>query len=162
MMDILDGTGRAALLLNLGLAVAVALGLNGVIFWNGRGMDAPVSPVLIGTVWVVLFGLLGLARWRLNREASAGWLADRRRGPQAWTARQRVDLLLVNCALFPAYTLGLSNRTLGLAGVVLTLVLACLALVAAWRACRSAAALIVPVVIWAAGVTFVDLLGLHP
>lgn len=147
----LNDSGRGALILNIAAATGGALALNAMIFAAGwaRAGDGGLAAPLIAAVWVGLFAGLGLARWRLIRAASEGWQQDARRGPLAWQARRRVDLLLLNCALFPFYTLGLSHQALGLAGTALTLALAVHALLGAWRASRTAALLVLPVVLWA-------------
>jgi tryptophan-rich sensory protein len=136
------------LALHVAAAVAVCLALNGLIFCVGWDRDAHHGVLLppgwvIGIVWIALFALLGAARWRL---AEAGTRAGD-------TARRRVDVLLLNCALYPFYTLGLSSDGLGMAGNILTLCLAVWAARGALRVSRLAAVLVSPVVSWVAFAT---------
>lgn len=104
--------------------------------WSGRLLAPPGA--VVGGVWVVLFGLLGFARWRL---IGAGTDAGRR------TARWVAALVLL-CALYPLYTGGLRNPTVGLAGNIVTAVLAGLLAGRVWRIDRRSAGAIALVVVW--------------
>ncbi len=136
---------RAGLFATVAAFVLGALLINGVIFALGWGGDqARVQPwfappgAVIGSVWMVLFGLMGAARWLA---ASAG-------GPGSAGAARSVLLLAIFCALYPAYTRGLSSLEIALAGSLATLAAAGWV---AWRlrpVSRTAAALVAAVVLW--------------
>jgi tryptophan-rich sensory protein len=136
------------LMLTVAATVGVCLVLNVLIFSLGWDKDAAPGTLLpqgatIGMIWIVLFALLGAARWCL---AEAG-TAD---GDEA---RLRVDILLTNCALYPFYTLGLSSQVLGLGGNVVTLWVAGRALLSACQVSRLATLLLLPVLPWVAFAT---------
>lgn len=146
------------MLRNMALAVLACLLCNGLIFalgWQGSTDDAARQPGalappgwVIGTVWVGLFAAMGAARALLEQQMADGWLRDGRAALEALRARRLLDLLLVNCLAYPAYTLGLSNRPLTLAGNALTILLAVIVIRAAWPASRRAVALVAPVIAW--------------
>ena len=147
-----------------GLAVLGCGLVVGLIFAAGWDRPRPgeppgAPPAWVGSVvWLGLFAAMGLARWLLTREMGAGWLRDRRRGPQAFAARWRLDVLMANCLLYPFYTLGFSTPLLGLAGNLGTMCLAIWAGAAAWRATGWAAILVMLPVPW---VIFATLLVLR-
>lgn len=78
---------------------------------------------IVGGVWVILFGLLGLARWRLVRLGSAT-------GRQG--ARWVIAFVAV-CTLYPVYTLGLRSLTAGLVGNLGTMLFAIVLGLRFWR-----------------------------
>jgi tryptophan-rich sensory protein len=102
------------------IAVAgVAVLLNGGLALFGEeslGVGSQVSAMcappgwLVGGVWVVLFALLGLVRWRMVRLGSEAG----RQGAR-WTIA-----FVVVCALYPVYTLGLRSLVAGFIGNVCT------------------------------------------
>ena len=94
-----------AVLLNGGLALFGDESLN--VGSQILPMFAPPG-WLVGGVWVVLFALLGLARWRLLRLGSEAG----RQGAR-WTIA-----FVVVCALYPVYTLGLRSLIAGFIGNV--------------------------------------------
>jgi tryptophan-rich sensory protein len=106
------------------VAVAgVAVLLNGALALFGDeslGVDSQILPRyvppgwLVGSVWVVLFAMLGLARWRLRRSGSQAGLQGAR-----WTLA-----FVVVCALYPLYTLGLRSLAAGFVGNLGTAVFA--------------------------------------
>jgi tryptophan-rich sensory protein len=69
---------------------------------------------LVGSVWVVLFALLGLVRWRMLRLGS-----EAGRECARWTI-----VFVVICALYPAYTLGLRSLFAGFMGNIGTAIFA--------------------------------------
>lgn len=140
------------------LGCGLVVGLIFAAGWDRPRPDEPAGapPAWVGSaVWIGLFAAMGLARWLLTREMGKGWLRDGRRGPQAFAARLRLDLLMANCLLYPFYTLGFSVPALGLAGNLATILLAIWAGVAAWRADRLAGLLVMLPVPW---VTYATLL----
>jgi tryptophan-rich sensory protein len=101
--------------------VAVLLNVGLALFGDeSPGVGSQVLPMfappgwLVGGVWVVLFALLGLARWRLVGSGSEA-------GRQG--ARLTIAFVVV-CALYPVYTLGLRSLVAGFIGNVGTAILA--------------------------------------
>ena len=117
--------------------------MNGLIFamgWqdqstSGRGLLPPGW--VIGLVWVGLFGGLGVAYWRLDRQ-----------GLNGAQGRRRIIWLAVWCLAYPLYTAGLSSRSLGLLGNVATVVLAALLAASLWRRERTSATLVALIAVW--------------
>lgn len=126
---------------------AVGIGVNLAILALGMDGTAPGAPypgavnTLIDTivpfVWVVLFGAMG-----------AAIALQHARAPDAALARQATGILLANCALYPAYTLGFTSRDAGLAGNVVTAIIAAFAAGASARPAPAAALLVAPVAVW--------------
>ena len=103
---------------NLVVFVGLPVVLNGVIFglgWNrASGPNVGIPPGwFVGSMWVVLFAGMGLARWLLLRAATGR--AEQRR--VEW-----VSLLAFLCLLYPLYTVGLRDDRVGLVGNVVTAV----------------------------------------
>lgn len=143
------------------LSCGLVVGLISAAGWDRpRPGEPPAAPpAWVGSaVWLGLFAAMGLARWLLTREMGEGWLRDGRRGPQAYAARWRLDMLMANCLLYPLYTLGFSAPLLGLAGNLSTIGLSAWAGLAAWRAARLAGILVMLPVPW---VIFATLLVLR-
>ncbi len=139
----------ASLAANVALSVGAALVVNAVIFglqFLGAAGD-PLGPPgwLVGLVWTVLFALFGAARWKLqapaNGTAARFWLVG----------------FAILCLSYPFYTLGLSNRSVGVAGNVLTGLAAILLLRRIWPASPTAAFLVAPVVPWLVFATWTSL-----
>ena len=140
-LDRNDGLGAV---LNAGAAVLVAAAVNGAIGALGlngghEGLREPAfAPPgwFIGGTWVVLFALMGAARWAAVRDR------DRRGG---WWV---VGLLAI-CVAYPFYTGGFDLLP-SMAGNVVTLVVATAVALRLRRRSRTAALLIVPVIAWVA------------
>jgi len=104
-------------------AAGVAVLLNGgLVLWDQKIFSADSSPAarfappgwLVGGVWIVLFALLGLARWRLLQARSlAGREAAR------WTM-----VFIGVCAVYPVYTVGLRSLAAGFFGNIGTAIFA--------------------------------------
>ncbi len=93
---------------------------------------------LVGGVWVVLFGSLGLVRWRMVRLGSEAG----RQGAR-WTIA-----FVVVCALYPVYTLGLRSLIAGFVGNVGTTIFAVALGLRARRIDNSSAWVFALVVAW--------------
>lgn len=135
-------TGLAA---NIAAFVGAALLMNGLIFALGWGGDeARIEPVfappgwVIGIVWTGLFAGMGAARAQLLAKSN----------PKAREEGRIVVYLAVFCAAYPAYTVGLSNLAVGLAGNVLTMIAAGLTTIRLWPHSRCAAMLVFAIVPW--------------
>ncbi len=136
----------AGLATNLAVFVGTPLLVNGLIFGLGLeqsgGAQTGLPPGwVVGTIWLVLFAGMGIARWLLLRAARTH--RDQRRAE--W-----VSALAFLCLLYPLYTGGFSNLFAGLVGNVVTLVVALPVAVYAWRRVRMAGLCLVPLVVWMA------------
>jgi len=136
---------------NLAIAFIVAALANAVVFALNRGEDlaAPTYPFMppgyvIGIVWVCLFLFLGAARWLVLGDGDRPY----RGGLWIW------GLLLI-CAAYPVYTLGLRSLDIGLAGNIATAILSIWIALHIRRRSRLAAALVSMVAVW---VTFAGFL----
>jgi tryptophan-rich sensory protein len=137
---------------NLAVFIVLPLVLNGVIFglgWNretaaSKGQMAGIPPGwVVGTIWMLLFTAMGVARWLLIRRG-AGRLVE---GP---------SLLAFLCLLYPLYTAGLRNDSVGLVGNIVTAAVALPVAVLVWRWSRAATGCLAAVCAWllyAAGAT---------
>lgn len=105
------------LALNVDVALLVVFLTNGfLLLFNPSEMAAPAEPYrfqppgwAIGLVWTLLFAGLGLARWLAIEDSG------RPNKTVDW-----VFLLLLFCAAYPLYTLGLRSLMMGLAGNAVT------------------------------------------
>jgi tryptophan-rich sensory protein len=137
----------AGLAANLAVFVLLPVALNGVIFglgWNRPSGPEPGIPPgwVVGSLWVVLFAAMGVARWLLLRVGRGG--------------AEGVSLLAFLCLLYPLYTAGLSNDRVGLVGNVVTAVVGVVVGVAAGLRSRVAGGCVATVCAWlmyAAGAT---------
>ncbi len=99
---------------------------------------------VIGLVWIFLFVFLGTARWLLLGDE------DRPFRGTLW-----VWLLLLSCAAYPVYTLGLKNLAVGLGGNIATAALAIWIALRIRKRSLPAAGLVSTVALW---VTFASFL----
>ncbi len=113
---------RFAILRNLGHALLLVcienlLIFSGIGFSNagtsGGDFIGPVPGWIIGVIWTVLFGSLGVARGVMQADGSQ---AARR-------AASAVLILLFACAAYPFYTMGLHNEIIGLSGNMIIIIL---------------------------------------
>jgi len=132
---------RKSLALTLTIYLLSPLLLNGIIFGLHWDTPHPANPMLppgaiVGSIWMLLFLAMGIARWLVAQRnaASAKW----------------PDALAIACMLYPLYTAGLRSLTIGFWGTVVTLILAAAVLLRVRPIRISAAALIVPVIVWLA------------
>lgn len=129
---------------NLVVFVVTPLVVNGVIFGLGvdrsGGAQTGLPPGwVVGTIWLVLFAGMGLARWLLLRAATTH---GEQRGAE-W-----VSVVAMMCLLYPVYTVGFTWLLAGLVGNVVTLVVAVPVAVYAWRRVRAAGWCLAPLVGW--------------
>jgi len=111
---------RFAILRNLGLALLLVC-IENILIFSGIGFSSagtsggnfigPIPGWIIGGVWTALFAGLGVARGVLEADGSA---AARR---AAWA----VLILLIACAAYPFYTMGLNNERIGVTGNIITI-----------------------------------------
>jgi tryptophan-rich sensory protein len=94
---------------------------------------------VVGTIWLVLFAGLGVARCLLLRAATTH--GEQRRAE--W-----VSLLAFLCLLYPVYTGGFSHLVAGLVGNVVTWLVAVPVAVYAFRRARVAGLCLAPLVVW--------------
>ncbi len=136
----------AGLAANLAVFVGAPLLVNGAIF--GLGLEGAGEPQaglppgwVVGTIWLVLFAGIAIARWLLLRAAKT----HEERRQAEW-----VSALALVCLLYPVYTAGFSNLVAGLVGNIVTLVAAVPVVVYAWRRNRMAGWCLMPLVVWLA------------
>ncbi len=134
----------AGLAANLAVFVGTPLVVNGAIF--GLGLERAGEPQtglppgwVVGTIWLVLFAGMGVARWSLLKRAHTHTEQHR----AEW-----VSLLAFLCLLYPLYTSGFSNLFDGLVGNLVTLAVAVPVVVYAWRRTQAAGWCLVPLVAW--------------
>src|SRR5579883_2021730 len=127
------------------LAAGIAIAANGFVLLvnpqeqEGAGRGVPWEPpgYVIGVVWIVLFACMGIARALATEEG------------------RLVLYLILFCAAYPLYTLGLRSQSIGLAGNLATISFALVVAWRLWRRSRPAALLLLPVAVW---VSFASLL----
>lgn len=126
---------------NLALFVGGCLIANAWIFGLGSSTSTfqPGDPpgLLVGIAWTLWFAGFGVAHWLLSGE-----------GSRFARARTHVEGLGVLCLLYPLYTMGLSNRVIGLAGNAVTALVTAVLVWWLWPLNRRAALLVSPVVPW--------------
>ncbi len=135
-----------SLLLNIIIPLASVLMMNGIVFalhWDQAAADDAVKPgwrnppgTLIGIVWMLLFILMGIARWQ------ASWFA-----PLA-VLKKRVAFLMVVCVLYPLYTIGLTNNVIAQLSNIAINMLTVSIIVKAWPINRRFSYLLTPVMVW--------------
>jgi len=148
---------RKSLVLNIGLALSVVLLTNFFIFLiNPSETGTPSERYrfeppgwVIGLVWIIIFAGLGAARWLVieNRDRL---IKNTRVKNTNW-----VFFLLLFCAAYPFYTLGLRSVVMGLIGNAATCVFALWVASQVRRRSLTAALLVSTVAVW---VTFASLL----
>jgi len=146
----LSSKSLSPLLLQVGGLLAIVLVINGLIFglgWNDGSSitsDELTPPGwLVGSIWLILFAIFGVLRYQLLSQPGK---------------RKLLDILIAACALYPAYTAGLSNQTVALVGNVLTLVYA---YVVFYKLDRLKLQLqLVPLLIWLTFATYITYINL--
>ncbi len=138
---------RAPWLRGAGLGIGIGFVVNLAIIVTGVGEEAPdaADP---GPVNSVIYAIVPFVWLGLFAAMATAILMLRALGREAALPTVAAVVLLVNCALYPVYTLGFQSMPLGLAGNVLTAILAAFAAGAAARLSSVAAALLLPVTIW--------------
>jgi tryptophan-rich sensory protein len=131
---------RHSLAANLAVYIVVPLAMNGAIFglgWNDAGPKNPMLPPgwIVGTIWMLVFAGMGVARWMLTC------------GSEPRVARW-VDGLALLCLVYPLYTLGLKSQAIGLAGAIVTSLVAFAIAVRVWRQSKAASVLTACVALW--------------
>lgn len=151
MTAILDDPDRRGLIANAAAFVATCIVVNGLVFGLGwTAGSAAVRPPLIppgpvvGIVWTILFACMGAARWAYARDT-------RDRDWRHWA----VVALAVVCLAFPFYTRGFADQEAGYVGTLATLAAALGVVAALAPRSRTAAAWIVPTVVWTGWVAIV-------
>ncbi len=143
---------QPALFWNIGASVAVALAVNAIVFGLGwdRANDAQAQPplappgVIVGIVWIVLFGAMGAARYAV---VASGRRTARR---DAWA----LVALIAFCAVYPLYTRGLADLRIATLGNLATLAAALVVAALVRRDSPRAVYLILPVAAWVSFATY--------
>lgn len=148
MVASLNKPDTRSLVLNLLLGVGSAIAMNGLIFglgWNKRTDSAPkpsfeLPDHVVAIVWLVLFAFMATARWLLNSYSEIG----------ALRARASVTFLMIFCLFWPFYSLAIASIVGALVGNFGVIAIALFAIVRLWIFSKTAAFLIMPVVLWVA------------
>ena len=142
---------RRGLVANVAAFVVACLVVNGLVFGLGwaAASSANAAPLIppgpvVGSVWTLLFALMGAARWAYLRDT-------RRGGRHGWAPAA----LAVLCLAFPFYTAGFSDQKAGFVGTAVTLGVATMVCGMLYRRAPLAAACIAPTVVWTGWVTMV-------
>ena len=139
--------GPIRLLIYIAIFAGLALALNGWIFTTGAGdwasslenpSWAPAGPI-IGAVWVMLFTLMAVSLWLVDR---AGQLEARDPARALILAQYVVNLSWV------WFYFGLQNVANGFYVTVVALALSIATLIAVWRANPNAALVFLPLPLW--------------
>jgi len=144
-----------SLVLNLLLSLGLVLLMNGLIFSFGWGTGSTTHSkpwfnppdYLVGLVWTGLFALMAIARWMMNFPSKTS----------PAQARNWITLLIGFCLLYPLYSLALNSFIGGLIGNLATIVFASFTIVRVWSISQLASVLIMPVVLWVAIATTIDI-----
>jgi len=149
------------LVLQIAAAVLLATGANALIALGGfsstRHLIQPPALVwidrVVGYVWVALFALMATGRWLILRSGS----------PDAPAHARLLAWLIVICALYPIYTLGLQLLP-GLIGNIFVLVLSVRVARGIWASSHAAAIFTTLVSLWVtvASIYVFRLLQLNP
>jgi hypothetical protein len=128
---------------NVAVFVLVTVALNGVIFglgWNRSGAAGAMLGIppgwVVGSLWILLFAGMGVARWALLKASGHQWVAE------------LPSLLGFLCLMYPLYTAGLSDDRVGLIGTALTAAVAVPIAALAWRRSPLAAGCVTAVLVW--------------
>jgi translocator protein len=151
MWSLLDQKNYTSLFLNITMAVALCLAINAVIFgsgWDASDTDAQIwfAPpgYVVGTVWVILFGLIGAARYLLNAS-----------GETARSTKNWLVILLLFCLAYPIYTIGFNSELIGFLGNLATIALTVFVLTRTLKFSKLAAFLLVPIILWVSFATLI-------
>jgi tryptophan-rich sensory protein len=125
----------------------LALLVNVGILAFGVG-DEPATAPYPGPINTVIYAIVPFVWIALFAANAAAIVILRSYGRVARLPAAAATVLLINCALYPVYTLGFSAPLIGLAGNGLTAVLAAFAAGTSIKLAPGAAALLVPVIVW--------------
>ncbi|WP_290814478.1 tryptophan-rich sensory protein [Aquidulcibacter sp.] len=129
--------------------MAIAIVTNALIFSLGYGeggqevTDREAGPIntlifaIVPFVWLFLFAAMGAAIMKIRMATGEFGLGG-----------VLIFVLMLNCALYPIYTLGFSSSDAGLFGNYATALLAVFIIAWVWPIEKTAALLIVPIPIW--------------
>lgn len=152
MFDAINQKNYTSLLLNVSIAVGLCFIINAVIFGSGWDKSDPVDDSIwfappgyfVGTVWVILFALIGAARYLLNASGEA-----------ANGTKNLLVILLLFCLAYPIYTIGFNSELLGLAGNLATIALTIFAMTKTSKFSKTATLLLAPIVLWVSFATLI-------
>jgi tryptophan-rich sensory protein len=128
--------------------IVLAVIMNYIIFtnhWNKMSTSNDYLPPgsVIGSIWVIIFGLLGYAHFILYSN-------------KKWLASGCIVGLLLFCISYPLLTNGLSNLKFGNILNSLTLILSFVVSIIVFDASRSAFYYMLPLLVWASYVNLAD------
>ncbi len=133
----------AGLVLNIGFALLLACLANLLVFAlhldrdNKDEIKFPVPGYVIGIVWLLLFALMGLAKWVLNFRDNA-----RTKKADSW-----ITILMTSCAAW-VFLLAAKNIYVGLAGNFAIILLSIITMGYCLKISKAAGFFIFPVFVW--------------
>lgn len=139
---------KKSLALNFGFFLFIQL-VNSILVF-GLGWDKGHNPVfvqrpyvvpsgaLVGSVWIVLYILMSIARWYLNRFNE----------DYHTKIKTTITILLVWCSLYPFYTFAIDSAYGGLVGNTGILILSLYIFLNSWGRVRIVSYFILPVILW--------------
>lgn len=135
----------SSIFLNIILPIAAVMAMNILVFslhWDStpRNYNPWLNPPgeLVGAVWVVLFLLMGVARYKVQKA----------KAPSSRHLARLIIYYMAFCLSYPLYTLGLKSYFMGLVGNAATFGFAAYLIFRISRVSKIAAWLLVPVLPW--------------
>ena len=151
MWSLINRKNYVGLVLNITIAVVLCLAINAVIFGSGWDASETAAQIwfappgyVVGTVWVILFALIGAARYLLNDSGEAA------RSTKNWLV-----VLLLFCLAYPIYTIGFNSELIGFFGNLATIALTIFVLTRTLKFSKFAAFLLVPIIFWVSFATLI-------
>ena len=145
---ILNQPTKKSLLINIIIFLFIQIINSGLVF--GLGWDKGHNPAfvqkpyvvpsgaLVGSVWIVLYILMSIARWYLNRFNE----------DYHTKIKTTITILLVWCSLYPFYTFAIDSAYGGLVGNTGILILSLYIFLNSWGRVRIVSYFIMPVILW--------------
>lgn len=131
------------LFFNVGGSLLLACAANVLVFalhldgGNKDGIRFPIAGYIIGIVWLLLFMLMGIAKWLLNFEDSA-----KTKKADLW-----ISILITSCAAW-VFLLAAKNIYAGLAGNFAIILLCLITMDYCFKISKTAGFLILPIFAW--------------
>jgi tryptophan-rich sensory protein len=147
-LAIFNQPNKKSLALNFGLFLFIQIGISFMVF--GLGWDKGHNPAfinkpyvvpsgaLVGTVWIILYMLMSIGRWYLNRFNDDVIVK----------IKNTITALLIWCSLYPFYTFAIDSAYGGLVGNAGIFFFSLYIILNCWNKVRLVSYMILPVIIW--------------